>query len=332
MIIVTGGAGLIGSNLIKELNRRGLTNILVVDDMADDTKFRNLLDCKFSDFMDSAHFREFIKGKLTFHPRVLFHYGTFPSVTATGERDFLDINFTYPKELFNWCKLQHIRFIYASSAAVYGNSSSFREDDGKETPLNTAAYFKLLFDQYVRRNIEPRSPQVAGLRLFDVYGPNEGHKGEKASVPYQFYQTRKEFKVIQLFGDHDGYKGGQQKRDFVHVEDVARLNCWFLDHPEISGIYNVGTGVATSFHKLATQIVSHFGPPEAYLGTVDFPVHLKGHYQNQTCADTTKLRRAGSTLRFRGVEEGVKEYMEWLEDKEVMIKSSPICHIKADSA
>lgn len=324
MIIVTGGAGFIGSNLIKELNSRGLTNILVVDDMTDGSKFRNLIDCKIADFIDPTQFLDMIRTKTSaVRPRVVFHYGSVPSTATNDGKASLEANFTYPKEIFNWCKSQSIRFIYASSAAVYGKSGDFSEDAGMEAPLTVAGYFNLLFDQYVNRNIELRSSQVVGLRLFEVYGPNEDHKGDKASNAYQFYQTRKAFKVIQLFGDYDGYKGGQQKRDFVHVEDVARLNCWFLDHPEITGIFNVGTGVATTFHDLATQIARHFGEPEAYIKTVDFPVDLKGQYQSYTCADTSKLRRAGSTLRFRSVEQGVKDYLQWLEQRELLTKAIP---------
>lgn len=328
MIVVTGGAGFIGSNLIKELNSRGHTNIIVVDDIKDDGKFRNLVDCKIADFLDSTRFRAMIQEKtMTLRPRVLFHYGGIDSSITppdtTQEKSLLDTHFTYPKELLNWCKAQQIRFIYASSATVYGNNSDAGEDAGLEAPMETAAYFHMLFDQYVMRNTELRSPQIVGLRLFSVYGPNEDHKGDEASIPYQFYQTRKAFKVIKLLGDYDGYKGGQQKRDFVHVEDVARLNCWLLDHPEISGIYNVGTGVATTFHDLATLVARHFGQPEAYIGSEEFPTHLKGRFQSQTCANTAKLRRAGSTLRFRSIEEGVREYMDWLDNRGVSRKSSP---------
>jgi len=324
MIIVTGGAGFVGSNLVKELNNRGLTNIIIVDDMTDGSKFRNLVDCKIADFIDASAFREMIRTKsFTHRPRAIFHYGAITSTTATDGKAILDMNFTYPKELLHWCKDQGVRFIYASSAAVYGNGTNFDENAGLEAPLNIYGYSKMLFDQYMLRNVEPRSPQIVGLRLFNVYGPNEDHKGDMASAAYQFYQVRKKFKVIQLFGDYDGVKGGEQKRDFVHVQDVARLNCWFLDHPEISGIFNVGTGVATTFYDIATQVAKHFGEPEAYIKTVDFPAELKGQYKSYTCANTSKLRRAGSTLRFRGIKEGIKEYMEWLEEHDLSAKATP---------
>ncbi|OQE38596.1 hypothetical protein PENCOP_c008G04125 [Penicillium coprophilum] len=267
MIMVTGGGGFAGSNIVKELNNRGVTNIVVVDDMTDGSKFRNLVTCKVAEYIDAAAFRESIQTK-TFHhrPRAIFHYGAISSITETNGKKMLDANFTYSKELFQWCKYQGVRFIYASSAAVYGNKTTFIEGDAQEA-LN-------------------------------------------------FYEKRRSFKAIELFGEYAGVEAGQQKRDFVHVEEVARLNCWFLDHPEVSGIYNVGTGVASSFHDVAMEVAKHFGNPEGYIKFVPFPAKLKGRYQSFTCADISKLRRAGSVLRFRSIKEGVKDYMEWLENNE----------------
>ena len=174
----------------------------------------------------------------------------------------------------------------------------------------------MLFDQYVVKNTDIRSPQIAGLRLFNVYGPGEQSRGTTPSMVYQFYKKRKSFKAIELFGEYAGVEAGQQRRDFVHVHDVARLNCWFLDHPEISGIYNVGTGVASSFHDVATEVASHFGNLQGYIKFVPFPTELKGKHQSYACANISKLRRAGSMLRFRGIKEGIKDYMEWLESPE----------------
>ncbi|KGO75572.1 NAD-dependent epimerase/dehydratase [Penicillium italicum] len=317
MIVVTGGAGFVGSNIVKELNSRGVTNVVVVDDMTDGSKFRNLVNCKVADYIDATAFREAIRTK-TFHhrPRVIFHYGASSSITETNGKKMLDANFTYSKELFHWCKDQGVRFIYASSAAVYGNNTSFVEGDFQEAPLNVYGYSKMLFDQYVVKNTDMRSPQIAGLRLFNVYGPGEQNHDTIPSTVYQFYEKRKSFKAIELFGEHGGVEAGQQKRDFVHVQDVARLNCWFLDHPEISGIYNVGTGDASSFLDVATEVASHFGNPEGYIKFVPFPTELKGKYQSYTCANISKLRRAGSVVRFRGIKEGIKDYMEWLESPE----------------
>ncbi|KAJ5950284.1 uncharacterized protein N7479_008697 [Penicillium vulpinum] len=317
MIVVTGGAGFVGSNIIKELNSRGVTNVVVVDDLTDGTKFRNLVDCKVADYIDATVFRDAIRTKTFPHrPRVIFHYGAISSITETNGKKMLDANFTYSKELFHWCKDQGVRFIYGSSAAVYGNKTTFTEGDRLEAPLNVYGYSKMLFDQYVVKNTDPRCPQVAGLRLFNVYGPGEQNRETSPSIVYQFYEKRKAFKAIELFGEYAGVEAGQQKRDFVYVQDVARLNCWFLDHPEINGIYNVGTGVASSFHEVATAVASHFGNTEGYIKFIPFPAELKGRYQSYTCADIAKLRRAGSVLRFRTIKEGIKDYMEWLEKNE----------------
>ena len=313
MIVVTGGAGFVGANLVKELNSRGVSNIIVIDDMTDGTKFRNLVDCKIADYIDASAFHEAICTKsFIIRPHAMFHYGAISSTTETNGKKMLDSNFTYSKELFHWCQDQRAPFIYASSAAVYGSGTNFSEGGGKEAPLNVYGYSKMLFDRYVLANLDTRSSQVVGLRLFSVYGPGEQHKGSMASVAYQFYQKRKASTAIELFSGYDGEEAGQHRRDFVHVEDVARVNCWFLEHPEISGVYNVGTGTASSSHDLATKIASHFGNPEGYINTIPFHAQLKGHYQSFTCADISKLRRAGAKIRFRGLEEGISDYLEWL--------------------
>ncbi|KAJ5519678.1 NAD-dependent epimerase/dehydratase [Penicillium fimorum] len=271
MIVITGGAGFVGLNIVKELNNRGVTNTVVVDDMTDGSKFRNLVNCKVADFIDATTFRESIRTKKFHHrPRVIFHYGAISNSETNGMK-MLDANFTYSKELFQWCKNQGVRFIYASSAAV-----------------------------------RPRSPSERLWILKDAV-PN---------TVYQFYEKRKSFKAIELFGEYAGVEEGQQKRYIVHVEDVARLNCWFLDHPEISGIYNVGTGVASSFHDVSMEVAKNFGSPKGYIKFIPFPPELKGRYQSFTCADISKLRRAGFVLRFRSIKEGIKDYMEWLENNE----------------
>lgn len=317
MIIVTGGAGFVGSNIIKELNNRGISNIVVVDNMKDGSKFRNLVNCNIADYIDVTAFREAICSKKFQHrPRAILHYGGITSNVEINGKKMLDSNFTYAKELFNWCKDQRVRFIYGSSSSVYGNGTTFSESNAQESPLNIYGYSKMLFDQYVVKNTDARSPQVAGLRLFSVYGPGEQYNDASPSTIYEFYEKRKAFKAIELFGEYAGVEAGQQMRDFVHVEDVARLNCWFLDHPEVSGIYNVGTGVASSFLDVATEVVSHFGNPDGYIKFIPFPPQLKGHYQSHSCADISKLRCAGSGLRFRGIKEGIKDYLEWLEERE----------------
>ncbi|KAJ5135220.1 uncharacterized protein N7515_004498 [Penicillium bovifimosum] len=317
MIIITGGASFVGSNIVKELNNRGITNIIVVDDMTDGSKFRNLVDCKIADYIDDATFRENIRTRSIHHrPRAIFHYATNTSPAETDGKRVLDAYFTYSKELLTWCKEKGVRFIYGSSAAVYGDGPVFSESEAQEAPLNVYGYSKMLFDQYVIRNTDVRSPQVAGLRLFNVYGPGEQYKTASPSTVYQFYQSLKAFKAIELFGEIAGVAAGQQKRDFVHVEDVARLNCWFLEHPEIQGIYNVGTGVASSFHDVATIVAKHFGKSEGHIKNIPLPVHLRIRYQSYTCADISKLRRSGSVLRFRGIKEGIEDYLNWLDEND----------------
>ncbi|OQD89807.1 hypothetical protein PENANT_c002G01799 [Penicillium antarcticum] len=329
MIVVTGGASFIGSNLVKELNNRGFSNIVVVDDLGTDgAKFRNLADCQITDLISPSEFRAAICNKTSTigttefralsrnkqfltQTRIVYHYGG-ASAEASGA-DVMDAYFTYAKEVFNWCQVLKIRFIYASSSAVYGAGPNFSDRDGKEAPLTPKGYCHLLFDQYAVKNKQNPSQQVTGLRLFNVYGPAEQYKGTKASVVNQFYNKRMEFKAVELFGEYAGYEAGQQKRDFVHVEDVARLNCWFYDHPEAEGIYNVGTGKARSFKEVATQVVGHFGSPEGYIRNVQFPHHLKGSYQNTTCADISSLRCKNARMVFRDIEKGIPEYMEWLD-------------------
>ncbi|KAJ5749236.1 uncharacterized protein N7511_010932 [Penicillium nucicola] len=330
MIVVTGGASFIGSNLIKELNNRGFSNIVAVDDLGTEgAKFRNLADCQITDLISPAEFRAAIRNRASTlettdfratsrsqpflsQTRIVYHYGGV-SAEANGA-DVMDAYFTYGKEVFNWCQQSKIRFIYASSSSVYGAGPSFSDIDGKEAPLTPKGYCHLLLDQYVAKNKQIPSQQVAGLRLFSIYGPGEQYKGSKASVINQFYTKRMEFKAVELFGEYAGYEAGQQKRDFVHVEDVARLNCWFYDHPEAEGIFNVGTGKARSFQEVAMQVVSHFGSPEGYIRVIQFPHYLKGKYQNTTCADISSLRRKNARLVFRDIEKGVPDYMDWLDD------------------
>ncbi|KAJ6018754.1 hypothetical protein N7522_000821 [Penicillium canescens] len=313
IIVVTGGASFIGSNIIKELNNRGHSNILVVDDLGiDGAKFRNLADCQITDLISPSEFRAAIRNRTSIfettefratrgnklfltQARVVYHYGG--ATTEENGADVMDAHFTYAKEVFN--------------------CPSFSDTDGKEAPLTPQGYCHLLFDRYVVKNKQPvKNMQVAGLRLFTVYGPREQYKSTKASVVNQFYSKRTEFKAVELFGEYAGCEAGQQKRDFVYVEDVARLNCWFYDHPEVDGIFNVGTGKARSFQEVATQVVRHFGSPEGYIRNIQFPQHLKGKYQSYTCADLSSLRRKGARLAFRDIEEGIPEYMEWLDDNQ----------------
>lgn len=312
MIIVTGGAGFIGSNIVKALNERGHKDIIVVDDLTDGAKFVNLVDCDIADYLDAVEFRSLIvNDKLKPLPEAILHNSGCSSTIERNGKYMLDVNFTMSKELLNFCQKHKIPMIYASSAAVYGANRVFSEDQNAEMPLNVYGYSKLLFDRYVAHHHSSPNVQIVGLRYFDVYGPREQHKGKMASLAFQLHQQIQKRGRIQLFGEYDGYAAGRQSRDFIHVDDVVKANLWFLDHPELSGIYNVGTGRTETFLDVAAAVVDYYGTKDQ-IHFVPFPESLKGSYQSYTCADTSKLREAGFTHKFKPVSEGVREYMDWL--------------------
>ena len=230
--------------------------------------------------------------------------------------------------MLDWCLGHEVQFLYASSAATYGGSSEFREERAFEAPLNVYGYSKFLFDQVVRQRLltaSTRHSQVVGFRYFNVYGPRESHKGRMASVAFHHYQQYRESGRVKLFAGCDGYADGEQKRDFVYVDDVAKVNLYFLDHPGRSGVYNLGTGRAQSFNELAAANVNSCralaGEPTLAQGEllrqglieyVPFPDELRGKYQSFTQADLGQLRRAGYDAPFASVEEGVGAYVRWL--------------------
>ena len=316
MIVVTGGAGFIGSNLVKALNERGRNDVLVVDDLSDGTKFVNLADCTLGDYLDKDDFLARVKAALngeTSHlPPIeaIFHEGACSDTTEWDGRFMLENNFEYSKELLHFCQLKGIPFIYASSAATYGGSEVFREEPEHEKPLNVYGYSKLLFDQYVRARHDEFESQVVGFRYFNVYGPREQHKGKMASVAYHHHTQISGGQDLKLFGAWDGYEAGMQSRDFVYVGDVVDVNLWFLDHPEASGIFNLGTGRAEPFKAIGEAVVDYYG--KGKIEYIDFPDELKGRYQSYTRADITRLREAGYDREFHTVAEGVKAYLEWL--------------------
>ena len=316
MIVVTGGAGFIGSNLVKALNERGRNDVLVVDDLSDGTKFVNLADCTLGDYLDKDDFLARVKAALngeTSHlPPIeaIFHEGACSDTTEWDGRFMLENNFEYSKELLHFCQLKGIPFIYASSAATYGGSEVFREEPEHEKPLNVYGYSKLLFDQYVRARHDEFESQVVGFRYFNVYGPREQHKGKMASVAYHHHTQISGGQDLKLFGAWDGYEAGMQSRDFVYVGDVVDVNLWVLDHPEASGIFNLGTGRAEPFKAIGEAVVDYYG--KGKIEYIDFPDELKGRYQSYTRADITRLREAGYDREFHTVAEGVKAYLEWL--------------------
>ncbi len=314
MIIVTGGAGFIGSNLVRALNERGVTDVVVVDDLTDGTKFRNLLECRIADYWDKDSFLHRLErdGGLAREPGAIFHQGACSDTTEWDGRYMMANNYEYSKVVLDYCVTRGVQFIYASSAAVYGTSSEFRESEECERPCNVYGYSKLLFDNYVRRKLHTARSQVVGLRYFNVYGPNESHKGAMASVAYQFHRQLLEHGCIRLFEGTDNYGDGEQRRDFIHVSDVVGVNTWFLDHRDRSGIYNVGTGSSRSFNELAAAVIGWHG--RGKIEYVPFPEKLTGSYQSYTEANQSRLREAGYSAQFATVEEGVPRYLKALED------------------
>ncbi len=307
MIVVTGGAGFIGSNLVRALNARGEDELLVVDDMTDGTKFANLVDCRIADYEDRDAFGARLREHgLPPNTRAVLHQGACSTTTEWDGRYMLDQNFACSKEILHACLEGAVPFIYASSAAVYGASTAFAEAPDNERPLNVYGYSKLLFDRYVERRGHFDS-QVVGLRYFNVYGPGEDHKGAQASVMWHFRRQLDETGEARLFEGCDGYADGEQRRDFIFVDDVAAVVLHFLDHPEQSGIFNVGTGRAQSFNDVARAVIAALG--RGAIRYVEFPEHLRGRYQSFTEADIGRLRATGYDGGFAAVEEGVARYV-----------------------
>ena len=328
-VVVTGAAGFIGSNLVKGLNARGIDNIIAVDDLTHGDKFRNLADLKIADYIDADDFYDRFAAGAFGQVDTVFHEGACSDTMEPDGKYMMANNYTLSCGLFLSCQSQGTRLSYASSAATYGGSTAFSESPEFEKPLNVYGYSKLLFDQRLRRELgaafERATTQVAGFRYFNVYGPREQHKGRMASVAFhQFNQFRADGKV-KLFGEYGGYAAGGQMRDFVFIDDVVAVKLWFFDHPEKSGIFNLGTGRAQPFNDVALAVVNAMGQLQraAPLGIddavragkidyVEFPHALVGKYQSYTQADLGALRAAGCMHAFADVRIGVSAYMQWL--------------------
>lgn len=314
MIIVTGGAGFIGSNLVRGLNAKGIDNITVVDDLSDGHKFSNLVDCRIDDYLDQREFASMLVAGLPTDPSVIFHQGACAVTTEWDGRYMMATNYRYSVELLKYCLQREIPLIYASSAAVYGAGKVFKENLAEaERPLNVYGYSKLLFDHHVRSHASNASSQVIGLRYFNVYGSGEAHKGPMASVAFHLNQQLLDRGQLELFGDHDGWEAGEQRRDFIYVDDVVAVNLWLYEHPAISGIFNVGTGTSASFNELAAAVIAWHG--RGVIQYVDFPEQLKASYQSFTEADIGALRAAGYQAPFLDVEAGVRAYFDTLRDR-----------------
>jgi len=324
-VVVTGAAGMIGSNLVLGLNKIGIDDVIAVDDLTDGPKYRNLLGAQISDYFDKSDFyTRFAKGEFGRIDAVL-HQGACSDTMEHNGRFMLDTNYRCSKDLLDACQAQGTRLLYASSAATYGGSASFREEPEFERPLNVYGYSKLLFDNVVRRMLATAKSQVAGFRYFNVYGPREQHKARMASVAFHHFNQFRETGKVKLFGEYGGYAPGEQSRDFVFVDDVVAVNLWFLQNPGKSGIFNLGTGRAQPFNDVAVATVNAaralkgdaaLSQPElvkqGLIEYIEFPQALVGKYQCFTQADLSRLRATGCAHAFADVASGVKAYVNWL--------------------
>ncbi len=326
LIVVTGAAGFIGSNLVRALNARGRDDILAVDDLGTGDRFRNLVDCDIADYLDKGDFLARLRnGELDDEIEAVLHQGACSDTLETDAGYMMANNYRYSVELLAHCQDNDVPMLYASSASVYGGGRTFREERAFEAPLNVYGYSKFLFDEHVRRMLPERTAQVAGFRYFNVYGPREQHKGRMASVVHHFTAQFHAAARVRLFEGSGGYAAGEQQRDFVSVDDVVAVNLDFLAHPERAGIFNLGTGRARSFNDVAAAVVNALrGHVDSAVRTaaelveegaieyVPFPGDLAGKYQSFTQADLARLRGAGYHAPMSSVEDGVQRYVESL--------------------
>jgi len=327
-VAVTGAAGMIGANLLRGLNAIGIDDIIAVDDLTHGVKHRNLRDARIADYFDRGEFyTRFARGDFGTLDAVL-HQGACSDTMEHDGQLMMALNYRCTKDLLDACQARGTRLIYASSAAVYGGSTVFRETPEHERPLNVYGYSKLLADQVVRRMLPAAASQVVGLRYFNVYGPHEQHKGRMASVAFHHSAQFRSEGRVRLFGAYGGYGPGQQVRDFIHVDDVVAVNLWFLANGGTKGVFNVGTGRAQPFNDVAHAVVNAWRAREGaatlpleqlvsqrLVEYTDFPQALVGKYQCFTQADLSALRAVGCEHRFVDVATGVERYVEWLAEQ-----------------
>ena len=313
MIVVTGSNGFIGSNLIKGLNKIGYKNIIAVDDQNNPELNENIIHCEIQDYLDIDEFflllqkNKFDGTKL----KSIFHQGACSNTMEWDAEYLYKNNFLYSKELLNLSIKSDTPLIYASSASVYGSGNVFEESIENENPINLYAYSKFKFDQLVRQTLAENATQIVGLRYFNVYGPREQHKGSMASVAYHLHKQLKDNDSIKLFKGSDGYDDGEQRRDFIYIDDIVKVNLWFMENKKISGIFNLGTGKSRAFNDVAQAVINW--NKKGRIEYIDFPEKLKGSYQSFTEADISKLRKAGYKEKFMDVTEGVNLYLDTLE-------------------
>jgi ADP-L-glycero-D-manno-heptose 6-epimerase len=312
MIVVTGGAGFNGSNLVHELNRRGRDDIVVVDALSDGRKFSNIATARIADYLDVEEFRRWFAADRDPYDNIerVYHLGACSTTTEWDGRMMLDLNFAYSRDLIRYCLKRTVPIVYASSAAIYGGGSVFSEDVENEKPLNVYGYSKRLLDCFTRNQLASAGSQLVGLRYFNVYGPREHHKGQMASVASHLNQQLLDSGKVKLFEGCHGYGAGEQSRDFIYVGDAVDTTLWFSEHPGRSGIFNCGTGRAQSFNEVAAAVLDWHGRGE--IEYIPFPVQLLDSYQSFTQADLSRLHAIGCELDCLGVSEGVHSYLDWL--------------------
>jgi ADP-L-glycero-D-manno-heptose 6-epimerase len=311
VIVVTGGAGFIGGNLVADLAAAGLS-VVVVDELP-----RAVAEGRVPGGIQEAVDKDDFLGRIRSDAGVpgplegLVHLGAYTDTAERDEARLFRNNVEYAETLLRWALARRLPFVYASSAAVYGHGPTFVESPACEAPLNAYGRSKWLLDQTVRGLLATARAQVVGLRYFNVYGPGEAHKGAMASMAARLHAMGRRGEPLRLFGASEGWAAGEQRRDFVHVADAVAVTRWFLEHPERSGIFNVGTGTSTSFRELAELVVAHQGG--GMIEYVSMPPAVRRAYQSYTCADLSALRGAGYAAAFHPVADKVPEYLRQLD-------------------
>ena len=310
--VVTGGAGFIGRNVVSELNRRGVDRILVVDDLGTDERWKNLRGLKFEEIWSIGKFREAFRENRLPALQTVYHLGACSATTETDANYLLDNNYQYTRELCEWCLAHGARFVYASSAATYGDGAQGYSNADAATPslipLNMYGMSKHLFDLWALRN--GLLGKIAGLKYFNVYGPGEDHKGDMRSVIHKAFGQIREGGAVKLFKSYrTDYGHGEQVRDFVYVKDAVDVTLFCGENPLASGLFNCGTGQARSWNDLAKAVFSAMGL-EPRIEYIEMPVTLRSKYQYFTQAEMGKIRAAGDARAFTSLEDGIREYVQ----------------------